>query len=793
MRTFAQIFHSIMKQLIHFLLIALPICVFGRTNDPESGIVKGQVNTSDNKPASFVTVLLKGTRKSVVTEENGSFILSKITPGTYQLEVSLVGYETLHQQVVVEKDKITAVALQLTVSNTQLEEVTVANARNKFADKTSEQVARMPLRNLENPQVYNVVDRKLMDEQLTIERTDLYRNIPGAVPNFSAGGSMGLSMRGFSTTIGMRNGMATSAIVPLNPIILERVEAIKGPAGTLFGSNRNVTFGGVYNYVTKKPYADFGAEVSLTGGSFEFTRATVDVNSPLNKEKTVLFRLNAGIQSEGSFQDQGFAKNNTFAPSITYLANDKLKFTIDAEFTRGNYTTAAFSISSLKNIKARSFKELPLDYKTSYINNSVDVSNGINNIQLQAEYKISDQWKSQTNYLYSDGFYKHLYWTTINLLTDSTFSRSVRNQTPETFGNIEFQQNFIGDFQLGRMRNRMVIGLDYNYNYNELYRATVNYGNDTLGKTIRDLSVDKINAQAAQQGFAATTTKAVNASAYVSDAINLTTDLIAMASVRIDRYSTDGTFNITTSKYAGKYSQTSVSPKFGLVYQLLPNKLSLFANYMNGFINVAPATQPDNTILVLKPQYGNQVEGGVKFALLHNKLSGGLSYYNISITNITRTETIDGKPFTVQDGTQRSKGLEAELIANPVPGLNIVAGYAYNDNKYTKASSAALDGKSPVFSPKNIGNIWASYAIQKGKVKGLGFGVGGNYVSDSWFETTNTFKVPSYTLLNATVFYDQKTYRIALKGNNLTDQKYWNNNGTPQKLMNFLASVTFKF
>ncbi|BAV06651.1 iron complex outermembrane recepter protein [Filimonas lacunae] len=780
-----------MKQLIYSLILALPFCAFGKKADPESGTIKGQVTTSDNKPASFVHVVLKGTNKGVMTEDNGSFLLNKVTPGTYQLEVSLVGYETLKQQVVVEKDKITAVAVQLTVSNTQLEEVTVTNARNKFADKTSEQVARMPLRNLENPQVYNVVDRQLIQEQMATERTELFRNIPGAVPNFSAGGSQGFSMRGFTTTIGMRNGMATSAIVPLNPIILERVEAIKGPAGTLFGSNRNVTFGGVYNYVTKKPFADFGAEVSLTGGSFAFSRLTADVNSPLNKDKTLLMRVNAGVQSEGSFQDQGFNKNITFAPTFTYLASDRLKFTIDAEFTRGNYTTTAFAIDSLKNTSYRNFKDLPLAYKSSLINNSIDISNGIDNIQFQMEYKISDQWKSQTNYLYSNGFYKHLYWTTITMITDSTFGRSVRNQTPETFGNTEFQQNFIGDFHIGSLRNRMVVGVDYNYNYNQLNRVTVNYDTVRLNKAQPVMNTDKINALSAQKGFVVTSTKTLNVSAYVSDAINITPELIAMASVRVDRYSTDGLYTQSTGLYANAYNQTSVSPKFGVVYQMLHNKLSLFGNYMNGFVNLGPLTQGDN-IVMAKPQYGNQWEGGVKFALLSNKLNGGVSFYNIDITNATRDESIGGKKYTFQDGTQRSRGVEVELIANPVAGLNIVSGYAYNKNEYTKAS-AATQGKQVVFSPNNTINFWASYVITKGKTKGLGFGAGGNYVGESWFEATNSFKVPAYTLVNATVFFDQKTYRLSLKGNNLTGQQYWNNNGTAQKPVNFLASVAFKF
>ncbi|MBZ4188903.1 TonB-dependent receptor [Niabella sp. 3A5MI-3] len=757
----------------------------------QSGAIKGRVITSDHQPASYVTITVVNTNRSAITDEAGFYTLTKIPIGNYELEASFIGYETLKKSVTVASNRTVAADFQITISNSQLQEVIVTNSKNKFVYKSSEFVARMPLKNLENPQVYNVVGRALIQEQVIIERTDLYRNIPGSVPNFSAGGSMGLSMRGFSTTIGMRNGMATSAIVPLNPAILERIESIKGPSGTLFGSNRNVTFGGVYNYVTKRPYEEFGGEISVAGGSYEFGRISADINTPINKDKTALFRINAAAQSEGSFQDQGFNKNYTIAPTFSYQVNDRLKFILDMEMTRGNYTVVSFGLGNLTNITARNFKDLPLDYKKSYINNSVDVNNGINNIQAQVEYKISDKWKLQTNYLYSVGYYKSLYWTALNMVNDSMYSRVVRNQTPETFGNIEVQQNFIGDFKIGSIRNRLVAGIDYNHNYNDLYRATVNFDVINIRQPLKGMSIPALDSMSAKQGFSTTSTVAKNASVYASDVVNITDHLLAMLSLRVDRFSTKGTYNALTGLYTGAYEQTSLSPKFGMVYQVIANQLSVFGNYMNGFVNLAPVTQPDNTILVLKPQYGNQLEGGVKFDLFNTRLAGSISLYDISVTNSTRTELIDGKNFTFQDGTQRSRGVEAEVIANPIPGMNIVAGYGFNENRYRNAAPS-LQGKYVIFSPKNIGNLWVSYSIQESKAKGLGLGAGVNYVDDSWFDAANSFKVPGYTLLSASVFYDVLRYRFALKGNNLSNERYWNNNGTPQKPSNFIASVSFK-
>ncbi|WP_315822403.1 hypothetical protein [Paraflavitalea speifideaquila] len=79
------------------------------------------------------------------------FYLIKSAGRRTGIEVTLIGYETLHQKVVVEEGKTVTVNLQITISNNQLQEVTVTNSKSKFVFKSSEYVARMPLRNLENP------------------------------------------------------------------------------------------------------------------------------------------------------------------------------------------------------------------------------------------------------------------------------------------------------------------------------------------------------------------------------------------------------------------------------------------------------------------------------------------------------------------------------------------------------------------------------------------------------------------------------------------------------------------
>ena len=237
------------------------------------------------------------------------------------------------------------------------------------------------------------------------------------------------------------------------------------------------------------------------------------------------------------------------------------------------------------------------------------------------------------------------------------------------------------------------------------------------------------------------------------------------------------------------YNQTALSPKLGLVYEVVKDQVSLFGNYMNGFQNSGPVNQPDGSLLILKPVYANQYEAGVKVEAFNKKFSTTLSYYNITIDNATRT-TPDG--FSVQDGKQVSKGLDFEFIANPIEGLNAVIGYAYNDNLIIKSSDAAIEGNKASSAPENVVNFWLSYKFQN-KLKDLGFGFGGNYVDKQYKFEDESFYAPSYMIYNATVFYDQPRWRLGVKFNNISNKEYWDSYGMAQTPSNILVNLTLKF
>ncbi|MCD0488307.1 TonB-dependent receptor [Pedobacter sp. MC2016-14] len=770
----------------------------------QTGNIHGTVRTSDGGPAALVNITLTGTKKGTTVNSKGGYTLNNIKPGNYTLVASYTGLQTQSKQITVKVNETSTADFMLAENNEALQEVVIAkNKTNKFSRKESEYVSRMPLKNLENPQVYSVVSHVLMAEQMVVDYKDALWNSPGAIPSVSPAGTASAYIRGFNVSTSVRNGMAAQSWTYIDPINVDRIEIIKGPSGTLFGSSI-VSFGGLINQVTKKPFDTFKGEVSTTIGSYDFSRIAADINTPINEDKSVLFRVNTAYQNEGSFQNYGHARTFTFAPSLSYKVDDRLTLLFDLEIfaqnkTQNPYPTFSGPVSTYPGFFAdgtmKSMSDVLLDYQTSFGGENIDAKVMSRNFYTQADYKISDSWKSTTTVAYSNSHVERSLQIYPLFVSPSLVTRRVTDFGPRDFNSIDIQQNFTGDFKIGSFRNRLVAGADvFTYHGKQKYSNQITYDNVApidITKPFTSIVLERLDQLAASTASNYQTAKQNIFSAYFSDVFNITDKFNAMVSLRADRFMSQPS---VTNGIVGtnNYNQTAFSPKFGLTYQLVKDQLSLFGNYMNGFSNVGPVTQPDGTISIFKPRQANQMEGGVKAEAFDHKLTATLSYYDIKISNATTTELRNNLVFSVQDGTQRSKGFEAEIIANPLEGLNIIAGYGYNESIVTNTSTIANLGKRVTAAPQNVANFWISYKFQE-YIKNVGLGFGANYVSDSYFDAPNTFKIPSYSIYNASVFYDQPKWRFGLKLNNMTNEKYWNSSLAYQMLRQYLGSVTLKF
>ena len=809
-----------MKLLITVLSLLLYGGLFGQNSS-----IKGQVVNVENEPLEGVNVYIKSNKKvGSETDSDGYFEINDLKDNTYKLMFSSLGFQTKVVQVDLTQSKeINLNQIKLVEGNEVLNEVFINSDRtNKFVRKQSSYVSKLPLKDVENTQVYSTVTSELLESQVVTNFDDALKNATGIQQLWQSTGRAGsgagfYALRGFSVQPRLVNGMPGLTNGTFNPANIEKIEVIKGPSATLFG-NTVSSFGGLINVVTKKPYEGTGGEISFTSGSYGLNKISADFNTALSKEDNIYLRVNTAYSTKQSFQDAGFRKSFFVAPSLTYRVNDRLSFSFDAEITQAEQTNPTFLfLNRNAPTESQNLEELGYNNELSFTSNDLTLKNPSQYYRVEMDYKLSDNWQSQTLLSKSSasttGYYSFLFDYLI--LGNDTFTRFISKNNANT-QTTDIQQNFIGDFKIASLRNRVVIGVDYlNRTQTDNSTGFAFYGNVTPeGGTNSDnpfteevetgpfpLSTSGVDGALESQGVSNSKSQSDTYSIYASDVINVTNKLSAMVGLRLDRFENDG--DVTTDE--DDFEQTAFSPKFGVMYQPIDDKLSVFANYQNGFINVAPQLvgNPEDgpqTLKTFDPEQANQLEFGVKTNLFDGRLNSVISYYNINVED----RVIPGNtPFTqVQGGEVESKGIEVELNANPVDGLNIRAGYSYNDSEVIEGleSSAFFEeGRRPSEAgPRNNYNAWASYQFNNGSLNGFGLGFGINGSSKRFIvntEATGRFTVPAYTLANASLFYQTKDYRIALKLNNAFDKEYYTGWTTinPQQPRSLLANFTYRF
>lgn len=692
-------------------------------------------------------------------------------------------------------------------SSKNIEEVIIDKMVKKLDTESSN---KMSMKFIENPQVYSSIDRTIIENQNLFTVDDAYRNVTGLQKMWNPTGRAGdggsfFVLRGFPSQASTRNGVVAPVTSTIDAINVERLEFLKGPVGTLYGSTV-ASYGGLINRVTKTPQQHFFGAVSASAGSLNTYRATADVNAPITKD--LLFRVNTAYTNEGSFTKPD-AKNQygTFAPSLTWNISDKVQLNVDYELFNNRVTANPYffylspkTLNGIDNMKDLE-KVAGLDYKESFIGKDLYMTARNSNVFGNVKWKINDNITSST-YINNSDSYSDGYNPYFSIAYDAVSSSyKVGRADQSTNGSkkswFQIQQNFNLNYDFSNgMKNKTVVGFDYMRTTERLRYKYLNSNFDTVAVAGADYSGMNASALFALYANSANFStwdylRDLNTySGYVSNLFTPIENLHIMAGLRYENNDYLGGTSGPNSEKA--FNQSAFSPKAGIVYEIVKDKFSVFGNYQNSFRSNGYYTSDvaGNTTLS-DPETGNQFEGGFKASLFKNRFNATVSYYNIKVKNqllYTGEYTPNWVSVQQQTASTFSKGFELEVNAYLVKGFSLVGGLAYNDT---------VD-ESTDLRPTTAGSFWnanfnMAYQFVEGKVKGLGFGFGGNYASDN--NVTGDFILPEYFVLNVNAFYDTKRYRIGVKLDNFTNQHYWTGYSTanPQKLANFLGTVAYKF
>ena len=775
------------------IIILLPSLLFSQTI---TGSIKGKILLNDGQPAQDVTVILKNKQKIATTNKQGIFVIERLSALRDTLIITSVGLNTFRQEIVLrESQTLDMGSIHLTQKLTQLQTVEI-NGRLAESYKSDYSFfgAKTETAAQDIPQSISAITKELIHDKMELTVKDAVGDVAGVnqysgydeytIRGFRAENARDINgLRGYNTTY-------TSNML----VNVERVEVIKGPTATLYG---NCDPGGTINLVTKKPLDHSEAEANIFGGSWDHFRVTGDVTGPLNNEKTLLYRLNAGYDQKNSYRDQINGNSYQIAPSFTYAPNDKIKVNFDFSISHINTVLdrGQPGLEDDNNIQSTPFR-LSLSQPGNYLNET-DIAS-----ILTFAYKINNRLSFNVGYLNyitkqhvaEHGFNQYITPDSVSLYY-STWDYKTHTNTLTSY--------FTYLAKTGQISHKLLLGYDYvksKVDLNQQYFENPDefgIGSGIVGTFgLVNPQYNQLSPSTYQPSDFDNDATDVDADTYHTQGVYLQDELSykrwkVLVSLREEFYKGGN------EDSAGKLSQNVFLPRIGVVFALTPT-LNVYATYNKGFDPFEASTQAQEYDQPFKPLISQLYEAGLKGNFFQNKLAASLSFYQLTVENVATNAGDPSNPnLFVQQGQNRSRGIEAEATGNILPNLSVLLSYAYNQATVTEDSDPALVGTTVANAPRNSSASWIKYSFNKNNKKGFGISIGHSYIGQ---RTTLDpgFALPSYFLLNGGINYGFKKLSLALIVNNIANQTYWmgaynNVNKWPGAPRNVMVNIGFKF
>lgn len=253
-----------MKKIALLLFIsALSISAFG-----QKGTIRGFVYDKGNsEPVIFTNVYLKGTSYGSPTDINGYFTINQIPPGTYELMITYLGYDTLKETIVIKGNELLTKKYYLEKAARTINEVQIIG--NRGDDTTQTQISKETVTPIEIKQVPTIGSPDIV-QYIT--------NIPGIITTGDQGGQ--LYIRGGSS---IQNKVLLDGMVVYNPFhsiglfsvfeteIIRNVDVYTGGFGAEYGGRISSVMDITTRDGNKKKYSGvfmanpFGANMVFEG------------------------------------------------------------------------------------------------------------------------------------------------------------------------------------------------------------------------------------------------------------------------------------------------------------------------------------------------------------------------------------------------------------------------------------------------------------------------------------------------------------------------------------------------
>ncbi len=772
---------------------------------PAGGVVEGVVIARETRqviPNAKVSI----DSLSATANTGGRFRLTGVPPGNAIVVATAPGYLDLRIEAVqVRADQPTTLSVEMEATPNYLERVQVT------ASKTPLSIGEVAAQT-------DVINRDMLETRGDQTLTDALNHVPGAVVSTQLGIFDSVMLRGmprgdpeFTNVLVLVDGVPqtlsnnASRIIALPINDAGSVEVVRGPNSALYG---RTAIGGAVNIRTEDPAATPEARVEFTGGQFGTLKGLAAVTGPVsnwggfyvsaakehnsgyfvNKTTTdfndgnwALFgklTFTGGTKSYGSVTVNRVVSDNS-TPTNEPIINGQFLHVIDPRFDR--FTN--FNIPGVNYHQGET--RLTLNY----------------NRQLGANARIVEVlgYRKVQHAFQEDGdFIGSPYDLAAHTVTMYPFSQQMDEDI------LYEELRFEATPTIGSMKSTFIAGGSYDWNSGKLASDFIFNDPDLFGFSINYLNPVIPPRSEWEHDTGSRVYHLGITGLFAQYSLVPVSRLLLTAGGRYDRLDLDNARN-----GGAKIEDTfdAFSPKASATVRLLgadganASTLSAYGAYSQAFLpprrpsSLVPADVPLN----LKPENIDNIEGGLKGSLANGRVSLEATYFRMREDGVVLS-TRQGPFFLPTNaGKVRYKGVETGVTLQPAPQVSLYANASFYRNRFgefvieSEDGDDVLTGNRLPISPDHVYNGGVSIR----PIPAFDVTLNIKHVGTVETDNSNTFELPSYSLLDAAATWRRGPLRFTLSAHNLTNKEYyWTGGetadpGRPRQIL-LTTSVVFK-
>ncbi|MGV3529507.1 MAG: TonB-dependent receptor [Flavisolibacter sp.] len=549
-----------------------------------------------------------------------------------------------------------------------------------------------------------------------------------------------------------------NALLEMNMAATGRIEVIKGPSSSLYGSE---AIGGVVNFITTTPSATPALKVSAQGNNLGYKRGDFNGSTTVGNWGFLLAGYYADKNNSNAYNnfhkgtltakaDYRFSPATRISNQVTWLDYySDMSGTVDSTLF-ANCDQSKMHTFTYRKVNGLRFRStLDHDWNNGS-RSSITALLRDNSIGQNPAYRVKDDYKKVNGRWVGDKSLAH------GEINESRFqSLAVLAQHRQKFG----------------WKNASIIaGLNADLSPSTYDARYIRIQKDTVSRKY-------VSYQSTDSVLTNYKTKLDNYAAFGNFEFSPWEKVRVVASLRYDffRYRFDN--QLAPSAFSGATDTVTnfsrLSPKIGFTWNF-SRRAGVYANYSEGFVP-PQVTELFTGVKVpkLSPSTFYNYEAGGWVEIVRGKVSGDISLYQLQGTNeIVNVKQDDGSFANENAGKTLHRGVEWGLKSTPFQSLSLRVSGAYSEHSFVDfvEKGVSYNGREMNNAPHWVYNAEAWW--KPAFVKGLRLGAEWQHVGRYFADPQNTATYQGYDALNLRGGYRFGAAEVWLNVMNATDAYY---------------------